>query len=1257
MLRTIIRKIQYGSIAILMCGLVSMANAQEAKSSTITFASNGGVKINIDGANICSLAPTAANEEWKFSEGIKADDMEENVAYFSLRASSEIQSKASITKQEGSADLTWIFSSKEDVKFNTLSMVFKLPVEDAINGTWKADDKTGVFPSKFDDSGLFGGEISNLSITTADGQMFDISFPKPTRVGIEDGRRWGDKNFKISFGKFFGTLVKGESYKLDATIRVPGQVKFETEDEIIINADDDWVPLSPELEILPGSALDLSVNGFTQGACGSKGRVIATPEGHFAFAEDPSTPQRFYGPNLCFTSQYMPNEKVDILLDRWVRMGFNTLRIHHYEFRLTEPVWKPGFNWDPKRLDQLCYLIAGCAKRGIWITTDLYVSRPISPKQISLPAEKPYIKNNNLVDGHYYKALVMVYEPAYQDFIKFTKQLLDHVNPYTGNRLAEEPVLAWINLLNEGAPGNRIKVLPQWKTAWNSWLVKRYPECEELAEALGDLKDDENPKTGTVEFPENVLGGTPRSRVCQVFMAETEKAFVERTRAFLRDELKCPALISNHNCNPHTVADQAARESFDYVDEHFYIDHPIFEKGWGLPSRCPNINPIYDGASRSLSGTSIRLWGKPMTISEYNFSGPGRFRGMGPLMTGALASLQDWDILWRFAYAHADKEIFEAAPMDYFNLSRDPLSLAADRAAVMLFLRGDLKTAPHRIAHVITQEQLQNPPAGVSLGSTSQFAWITRIGSAVDIIPKDAIIIPLGTSGADMRAKVEQAGIKVEATSGVICSETGEITLDKNRGILCIDTPKTAGGYAGAGESINASKSGVKVDIISSGATLFVTSLDNKPIRKSSRLLVTHLTDLQNTGAKYAESRKSTLLRWGKLPYLVHTGEATVQLSLANPEKYIVVALSSGGRRIEKIPSEVKDGKLVFTAKVRASYGARMLYEVLPDSADLVLEAPVDMVSTIGDILTFDTPFLFSYEGWKDKIVVADSKAVVKAEDGIGGGGYNINLDFSGQGNMSPVLYTKIGADNKAKSIKVLFSDTKGNKGSFIYDLLGKKTKEELRLLPRNNAVMAKPNEGHSLNLGNIRQVQILGDWQKKPVDLSFSKLKLEKLKAGEVNSTQIKGNVDILTFDAPFLFTHNSWENKLTAKDSQAVIKADNSRGGGGYNLDLNLSAMGDMSPMLYAVIGDANKAKRVKVMFSDGNQKNCSFIYDISDKKTGIPLVLVPNKNASISKPNEGSAIDLSNIKQVQILGDWSDNPVDLEFTKLSLEKINNK
>jgi hypothetical protein len=892
---------------------------------------DGRLHLTAEGDEVCAFAPVAADGGWKFAAATAVGTPSPTAPLrFALALGHDaITGEAQVHEHDGAADAQWLFSSDRGAAFNCLAISSEFSVPALAGGTWRVDDARGVFPALLGEAQLFAGEGRALIITQADGRVISLSFPTPTPLLIQDNRRWGGGSFTLRVGRQAGRLAAREGYTLAMTIAVPGGLRCRRDLPVVLAADADWVPLATELDIVPGSALDLSGLGLTEAPCGAHGRVIATADGHFAYAGDPGTPRRFYGVNLCFSAQYLAKDQVDRLLDRLVRLGYNCVRIHHYEFALTKPEWKPGFAWDAERVDQLDYLMAGCAKRGLWLTTDLYVSRPVPGIQIGLTGDQP--------DANRFKLLVPVYEPAYQDWATFARKLLDRVNPYTGMRVAEDPALAWISLINESwvTGFGEVKRLPQWTVAWNRWLAARYPARAALGMALGDLADGEDPATGSVALPAG-LTGAPRARLCQVFLADTERTMAERMRRFLRDELKCQALITNLNCGFRLIPGQATRASFDYVDDHFYVDHPEFLEGqWRLPSRCRNANPIRDGAPGGRSSACLRIWGRPFAVSEFNYSAPGRFRGVGGVLTGALAALQDWDAVWRFAYGHKDKDLFTPAPLDYFNLANDPLNQAADRAAVLLFLRRDLAPATGRVALVMPSTAPDDPTDGPSLDALGWLALTTRIGCAVvddpAQAPSDAVAVPL-RAAADRAAVAALLGerhlMPAADSAGVIRSEGGEIAIDQRQGVLTIDTLRTAGGYADPGHAIAAPAAGVRVEDVTTGATVFVSSLDGAPIRSASRLLVTHLTDLQNTGASYGESARQTLLAWGGLPHLVRDGGATVRIALAEPAAYRVWALSTSGRRLEQVAASSSPDGLSFAVRVRGPDGARMLYEV-----------------------------------------------------------------------------------------------------------------------------------------------------------------------------------------------------------------------------------------------------------------------------------------------------------------------------------------
>jgi hypothetical protein len=727
---------------------------------------------------------------------------------------------------------------------------------------------------------------------------------------------------------------------------------------VVIKADKDWIPLQPDLEIEPGSALDFSTMGFVDPPAGKHGRVIARADGQFAFANSPEKPERFYGVNLCFGAHYLSREESDRLAERLVRLGYNTLRIHHHERDLTQGQ-TPTTTLNPEQLERFDYLMAALIRRGIYLTTDLYVSRRVPYQEIGIDRDGEIPMNT-------FKILLPVHEGAFENWKAFSRAFLDHKNPHTGRRYADEPALALIALINEGNFGNFYKdilTVPEWKQAWNRWLAERYPSREAFSKAWQqELERDEDPAGQTVNLPPRLQDETVRARECLLFLADVEREMVQRMRAFLQDDLGCPALLSNASSWTRFTTDQSARAIYDYVDDHFYVDHPQFlETSWRLPSRCPNTSPIAGGASGGRGITFTRLFDKPFTVTEYNYSGPGRFRGVGGILTGAMGALQGWGGIWRFAYSHNRESMFTPTRMGYFDMASDPLSQAAERASLCLYLRGDMQTAPNSVALVMTEADLAGPTGRIPTLAPNWhwLAWVTRVGTQVLQSPDKPLphtaILPLGWQNpateypGEKVLKLAPYAVSDESLIRTLAerrffapdaepdpgrryfrSETGEVTIDGPADRLILDTPRTAGGYAPAGRSVESPKGGVKVVLKDSDATVWVSSLDNKPIRESRRLLITHLTDLQNTDIQYAEPARQTLLDWGRLPYLVQAGKAEISLRLESPDQYRVWALSVGGKRLAEVPARIEGKMLSFTADVAGDpeAGARMLYEV-----------------------------------------------------------------------------------------------------------------------------------------------------------------------------------------------------------------------------------------------------------------------------------------------------------------------------------------
>ncbi|HEX2999862.1 MAG TPA: hypothetical protein VHR86_06460, partial [Armatimonadota bacterium] len=574
------------------------------------------------------------------------------------------------------------------------------------------DGKRAAFPAQYETTPLYSAPARSLVLNTTDGTSLRFDFAQPTPLLIQDDRQWGP-DFMVRIGPQMPNSQVwsgGKPLVLDFTLVAQGGIAVEYDGPITIAAGADWLPLDLQLEVEAGSALDFSqlVPWYTP--AGKLGRVIATPDGKMAFTSRPNEPVRFYGFNMVGTSQYITHEQADQLATRLQRLGYNAVRLHHHEGTLVDRSGGSSTTCKPLELDQLDYFFAALKKRGIYVTTDLYVSRPIYANEV-WPGEKDDVGMDE------FKMAVSVNERAFANYKAFAVNLLGHVNPYTGMRWVDDPALAWLSLINEGNPGNftgrmtdRLK--KDYTVAWNRWLAERYPTRDALVHALGNLPADQDPKAGTVALPDG-MDDTPTGIQYSLFLTDNQRTFFERTRAFLRDEMHCQALLTNLNAWTNPLQLQSLRAQMDYVDDHFYVDHPQFlEQSWQLPSRCPNTSPVAAGAPGGRNCPFLRLMDRPFTISEYNYSGPGRFRGVGGILTGALGAVQDGSIIWRFAYSHSRDNLFtpSIAGSGYFDMATDPLSQAADRASLCLFRRGDMRPATHSVAIAMTPAELMQQP-------------------------------------------------------------------------------------------------------------------------------------------------------------------------------------------------------------------------------------------------------------------------------------------------------------------------------------------------------------------------------------------------------------------------------------------------------------------------------------------------------------------------------------------------------------------
>lgn len=531
---------------------------------------------------------------------------------------------------------------------------------------------------------------------------------------------------------------------------------------------------------------------------------------------------------------------------------------------------------------------------GIYVTTDLFVSRPVCWREIGIDREG--------AEGLDFKRMLFVHEGALENWKRAAREFLTHRNPHTGRKYAEEPALAFLCLVNENSMQQGIRGHasdPYFRAAWKRWLKaerEKDPKCWPL------LTEEEIPAHGGGWSIAPVIKDEAWDAVGR-FCADLERRLYVRMRDYLRKELGVKALLSDQNWGSQTCPMQEVRAKlFDYVDAHLYVDHPEFPNGgWHLPSVLKNENLLRrEGCDFDISWR--RVADKPFVVSEWNFCGPGRHRSMSGLYMGALAALQDWDALWRFSYSHGSTAYSDdCQPVGYFDAVNDPVALMAERLFVPLFLRGDLDPLEVAVATVITPESVrphERNRAYNVLPRWYRHQWDLRVSTALPgRVPNGFKALPIERTAEDTCPPI--AG-----------RASPSVRFDPVRGTMSVATERTCALYATEG----AFEAGV-LSVTNTGgeATVWVTSLDGRPIKTGRRLLAIRLGDVQNDGTEFSDVSCRKVVKWGS-GCCMEKGRSWI--SIERDGNCRVWLLDMRGRRRREVPASFSDGVLRFEADV-----------------------------------------------------------------------------------------------------------------------------------------------------------------------------------------------------------------------------------------------------------------------------------------------------------------------------------------------------
>ncbi len=379
----------------------------------------GRVQLSRGRDKICDLGAGLYDSQWTSAQAT-ADPQNagtETTQRFRIAVpgAGTVSGEAKITADSKNLNAAYILTPDRDVALNSLHVAANFDVAALAGARWVADGQSGLFPKDFGATSLFNGSIRSLKLELPTGARLEFTFPKPTAVLLQDNRQW-DPTFVIRIHRSSSQqqpFKKGIPVAIGFVLSAPGGVAVQHDRPVTIVADQDWIPLRLELDIAPDSALDFSAMGLQDAPAGKHGWLHANTDGTFSFERQPGKPVRFYGVNLCFSAHYITHDQSDQLAERLVRLGYNTVRLHHYESELTDRS-PDRTQLNEEKLDQLDYLIAALIRRGIYVTTDLFVSRPVD---IARLAPDFAGSRGNAMNG--FKVLAALQPQAYENWKTF----------------------------------------------------------------------------------------------------------------------------------------------------------------------------------------------------------------------------------------------------------------------------------------------------------------------------------------------------------------------------------------------------------------------------------------------------------------------------------------------------------------------------------------------------------------------------------------------------------------------------------------------------------------------------------------------------------------------------------------------------------------------------------------------------------------------------------------------------------------------
>jgi len=693
-------------------------------------------------------------------------------------------------------------------------------------------------------------------------------------------------------------------------------------------ATDGWFPFEPDWDSMTASPIDLR---YLNEAQAGDGGFIQVRGEEFIHGKT-GKPVRFWSVCTQRDVALMDRADIDSAARFLAKHGVNLLRI---QMKLYHGRGPNALEVDPAELDRIFYLIAAMKREGIYSTLAIHWQ---SFLDLSEMKEFPGYSKGKSAFG------LDFFSPDFQAAIKkYWKAVLTTQNPYTGKTLAQDPAVAFCEIVNEDSlffwtfspynaiPAEQIGILEK---RFGEGLGKKYGGLEKAFAAWnqkpGAVKGDDVAAgraglyfIGTLTGNDWAVKGRNQKRAEDTarFLVGMESDYYAQMCNYLHNDLGYPGPICGSN---DMTADDAiltplyrwANTQADFMDLHSYYrgerkkngpQHFAMTVGDSYCDRSLlRFDPVAPGGPVELGGVefiSPIYNGKPTTCTELGWILPNQYHGEMVVMGAVLGRVTGLDAPVFFTLDVAPQ--WSSGMNGYYPVQTPAvigqfpamaliyrLGLIAEGGEVVRARLGTdrlvaLKGSPvveHKNAFNLTApKNTKTKPVATEDRIDPRVFCVGRV--KVDFVPGDKHDIQT----MDMKPYIDDEAKTLRGTAG-------DWTWDYGNGCLALRAAAAQGACGFLGKARALDFQDITLTSSMPFGTIVVVAMDGKPLATSDRMLLQVMSQVQDYGFEAKpETGLRTIDSLGSGPLNLRNMAGTVTFKRADASRLTVTRLDPNG--------------------------------------------------------------------------------------------------------------------------------------------------------------------------------------------------------------------------------------------------------------------------------------------------------------------------------------------------------------------------